>query len=177
MPDREYAGRDMKRREFLGVASGAVITLPVVGHSQQAMPVVGFLGTGTAAPYERALASFAEGVKIAGYVVGRNVAIEYRWAEGRYERMPEMVADLLSRRVAVMVAAGGNAPAQAAKAASSVTPIVFISGGDPVRGGLVVRLNRPEGNVTGVTMMFPRSSPNVLSFCTRSPRPVISPCW
>jgi putative ABC transport system substrate-binding protein len=144
----------MRRRDFLGLLGVAAAVGPLAARAQQSMSVIGFLGTGSAAPYQRYTASFADGLKAMGHIVGRNVAIEYRWAEGRYDHMPGLAAELLDRRVSVIVAAGGNAPAETAKAASSTIPIVFISGGDPVRGGLVTHLNRPEGNITGVTMSF-----------------------
>jgi len=144
----------MQRREFITLLGGAA-AWPLVARAQQpAMPMIGFVGTGAAAPYENYVVSLTNGLKNTGYIVGQNVSIEYRWAEGHYERLSEMAAELVARKVAVIVAAGGNAPAKAAKSATNTTPIVFISGGDPVRGGLVAHLNRPEGNVTGVTMTF-----------------------
>jgi ABC-type uncharacterized transport system substrate-binding protein len=151
--------RGMKRRDFILALGGAAVApsllWPRAARGQQpAMPVVGFVGTGAAAPYELYVASLTNGLKSTGHIVGQNVTIEYRWAEGHYEQLPRMAAELVARKVAVIVAAGGNAPAQAAKSATNTTPIVFISGGDPVRGGLVAHLNRPEGNVTGVTMTF-----------------------
>jgi len=144
----------VKRREFITLV-GCAAAWPFAARAQQpAMPVIGFVGTGAAAPYENYVVSLTNGLKNTGHIVGQNVFIEYRWAEGHYERLSEMAAELVARKVAVIVAAGGNAPAQAAKSATNTTPIVFISGGDPVRGGLVAHLNRPEGNVTGVTMTF-----------------------
>jgi putative ABC transport system substrate-binding protein len=145
----------MRRREFITLLGGAAVAWPLAARAQQpAMPVIGFVGTGAAAPNELYVASLTNGLKSTGYIVGQNVSIEYRWAEGHYEQLFEMAAELVARNVAAIVAYGGNAPAQAAKSASHTTPIVFISGGDPVRGGLVAHLNRPEGNVTGVTMTF-----------------------
>jgi putative ABC transport system substrate-binding protein len=145
----------MRRRDFITLLSGTAVAWPLAAHAQQpAIPVIGFLGTGSATPYERYTAAFTEALKSAGFIVGQNLAIEYRWAEGANERLPIMVAELVSRKVTVVVTAGGNAPAQAAKSATGTIPIVFISGGDPVKGGLVGRLNRPDANVTGVTMTF-----------------------
>jgi putative ABC transport system substrate-binding protein len=149
----------IKRRDFITLLGDAAAAWPLAVRAQQsaqqsAMPVIGFVGTGAAAPYELYVASLTNGLKSTGHIVGQNVTIEYRWAEGQYEQLPRMAAELVARKVAVIVAAGGNAPAQAAKSATDTTPIVFISGGDPVRGGLVAHLNRPEGNVTGVTMTF-----------------------
>ena len=144
----------MKRRAFIAALGGAAAWPLAVRAQQQTMPVIGFVGTGAAAPYEHYVASLTNGLKSTGYIVGQSVSIEYRWAEGHYEQLSEMAAELVAHKVAVIVAAGGNAPAQAAKLATDTTPIVFISGGDPIRGGLVTHLNRPEGNVTGVTMTF-----------------------
>jgi putative ABC transport system substrate-binding protein len=144
----------MKRRELITLVGGAAAAWPLAARAQQSMPVIGFIGTGAAAPFEHYVASLTNGLKSTGHIVGQNVSIEYRWAEGHYEQLTEMAAELVARKVDVIVAAGGNAPAQAAKSATDTTPIVFISGGDPVRGGLVAHLNRPEGNVTGVTMTF-----------------------
>src|SRR5262249_15930728 len=144
----------MRRREFITLLGGVALW-PLTARAQEpAMPVIGFIGTGAAAPYENDVASLTNGLKSTGHIVGQNLSIAYRWAEGHYQRLSEMGAELVGGKVAVIVAAGGNAPAQAAKSATNTTPIVLISGGDPVRGGLVAHLNRPEGNVTGVTMTF-----------------------
>jgi len=140
----------MRRREFLR-AIGAVASAPLAAWAKQpAMPVIGFLSSGTAAGLEYLTAAFRQGLGEAGYVEGRNVAIEYRWAEGQYDRLPVMAADLVRRRVSVVLA-GTTPAALAAKKATSTIPIVFIAGADPIAIGLVDSLSRPSSNVTGVS--------------------------
>jgi putative ABC transport system substrate-binding protein len=138
----------VRRRQFITLLGGAA-AWPVAARAQQpAMPVIGFLGGGR--PNNNAsFASFLQGLREIGFVEGQNVNIEYRWAEGRYERLPALAADLVNRRVAVIYANGGLLPAIAAKAATKTIPIVFQGGGDPIRMGLVASLNRPGGHVTG----------------------------
>jgi putative ABC transport system substrate-binding protein len=144
----------MRRRDFIKVIAGSAAAWPLAARAQQpGMPVIGFLNGGLPGEWTRGLAAFRRGLEEAGFVEARNVAIEFRWAEGHYDRLPELAADLVARRVAVLVATGGSTTARAAKAASSTIPIVFTSGADPVKEGLVVSINRPGGNVTGVSLL------------------------
>jgi putative ABC transport system substrate-binding protein len=140
----------VRRREFITLLGGAAAGWPLAADAQQAaMPVVGFLRVTSASDSTHLVAAFQQGLKQTGFVDGQNVAMEHRWADGQEDRLPELAADLVRRRVAVIV--GHSTAAQAAKAASSTTPIIFVVGNDPVRTGLVANLNRPGGNVTGVT--------------------------
>jgi putative ABC transport system substrate-binding protein len=139
----------MRRREFIALA-GATAAWPLAARAQQPMPMIGFLHTGSAAGNAESLAGFRQGFGEAGYVEGHSIAIEFHWADGHYDRLPAMAADLVRRRAAVIVAGGTTAPADAVKAATSAIPIVFITGDDPTRSGLVASFNRPGGNVTGI---------------------------
>jgi putative ABC transport system substrate-binding protein len=142
----------MRRREFITLLGGAAAAWPLGAHAQQPMPIIGFLSSRSPGESEGVVAAFRKGLQEAGFAEGQNLAIAFRWAEGRYERLPGLAAELTALRVALIFAAGGPPSALAAKAASTTIPIVFSAVGDPVEIGLVRSLNEPGGNITGIAV-------------------------
>jgi putative tryptophan/tyrosine transport system substrate-binding protein len=157
-----WLGEDSMRRRAFIVGLGSAAAWPLVAWAQQPKPVIGCLVSSSAAQTSDLLIPFRQGLADAGYVDGQNVTIDYRWADNQIEHLPALALDLVRRNVAVIVAVGGGAPALAAKAATSTIPVVFMSGEDPVKNGLVASLNRPGGNLTGVAFFVIELGPKRL---------------
>jgi putative ABC transport system substrate-binding protein len=143
----------MQRRDFITLLGSIVAAWPLAARAQQLVPLIGFLSSRSANDSASVEAAFRIGLRDTGFTVGQNVQVIYGWAEGQFDRLPSLAAELVERRVSVIVAVGGNLAVNAAKAATTTIPIVFVTGSDPIKTGLVARLNRPESNVTGVTLL------------------------
>jgi putative ABC transport system substrate-binding protein len=154
----------MRRRDFIVALSGAVAAWQSAARAQQTakLPTIGFLGSASFNGFEDVVAAFRLGLSEGGFLVGQNVAIEYRWAENHYDRLPQLAADLAQRNVAVIVASGGNVSALAAKSVTTTTPIIFTAVADPVSGGLVASMNRPDTNITGFAALTSELDPKRL---------------
>jgi putative ABC transport system substrate-binding protein len=153
----------MRRREFITLLGGAAATLPLAARAQQpAMPLIGFMSGRSPEDSAYLVAAFRQGLGETGFAEGQNVAIEFRWANGQYDRLPALAADLVSHRVTVLVGVGGDVSAVAAKRATAMIPVVFGMGSDPIKAGLIESLNRPGGNATGFTLLTNEMEPKRL---------------
>jgi hypothetical protein len=147
-------GDRMRRREFITLIAGSAFASPVIAHAQQkTIPVIGFLSSASPNAYAGRVTAFRKGLNESGYIDGKDVAIEFRWAKGQYDQLPVFAADLVRQKVAVILSSGGDIAALSAKAATSSIPIVTVSGTDPVQAGLVASFNRPGGNITGASFV------------------------
>ena len=165
----------LRRREFITLLGGAAAVSPFAAHAQQpAMPAIGFLSIRSPDTDAQFMVSFHQGLSAGGFVEGRNVAVEYRYAQGQPSRLPSLASDLVRRQVSIIVTTGGGQAALAAKSATTTIPIVFSIGADPVKAGLVPSLNRPGGNLTGVTTSYDKSAPKRLGLLREIlPKPTI----
>jgi putative tryptophan/tyrosine transport system substrate-binding protein len=154
----------MQRRQFIALLGGAAVTRPLAARAQQPAPLIGFLSSRSADDSALVEVAFRKGLQDTGFAVGQNVQVMYGWAEGRFDRLPSLATELVERRVSVIVAVGGDVAADAAKAATTTIPIVFITRTDPAKTGLVTRFNRPESNVTGVTLFSTAVEQNALRY-------------
>src|SRR6266851_70140 len=153
----------MRRRDFIKIIAGSATAWPLSARAQQpAMPVIGFLSSRSPVESAQLVAAFLDGLKRNGFVEGQNVRIEYRWAEGQYDRLARLASDLVNRNVAAIAAVGNTPSAYAARAATTSIPVVFVMGDDPIEVGLVDSLSRPNGNLTGVTVLFSALGPKRL---------------
>ena len=167
---------DLRRRQFITLLGGAAVAWPLAARAQQqALPVIGFLDATTAADTIYRVSAFRDGLKEAGFIDGHNVAIEFRWAENKFDRLPALAADLAQRQVAVIV--GPNTAMRVVRTATSTIPIVFVSGGDPIESGLVTNLSRPGGNITGVSFASAALQPKRLGLLHELVRPPSTIAW
>jgi len=168
----------MTRRELMLLTAGAVTVSSSLRAEQKAMPVIGFLAGTSPGPNAANVAAFRQGLSETGYAEGQNLAIEYRWAEGRFDRLPKLAADLVGRKVDAIVTSGGPVPARAAQNATATIPIAAVVGGDPIADGLINSLSHPGGNLTGVTFMMTELMPKLFELLSEMvPQALVIACW